>query len=86
MAIYWRAFALNGRIGKKFGHGMFAACELIECSANFGLDVWGQPPAFAGARHHLVGDLLSGDGHEVLRLDAALRHESGDGLRTEVAL
>ena len=45
-----------------------------------------QPPAFAGARDHFMGDGAFGFGHQIMRLQAVLRQEPGDRLFPHVAL
>ena len=59
--------------------------RLVEGTQKFPLHIACEAATLAPALDHLVGDLLGGGRHEIVRLEPLLRHEAGEGLLAQIA-
>ena len=76
---------LSGSVGEKVRHRKFLAGGFVQGAKELGFHVGGEPAAFAGAGHHLAGDVLRGGFHQVAGLEFVRGHELRDGLGAEIA-
>jgi hypothetical protein len=73
-----------GLVGEELGDGILLTRRLVEGIAQLDLDVRGQATSLAGPRYHLVGDLLRGCRHQIMRPQAVGLHHRRDGLFSEI--
>lgn len=60
-------------IGEEIGESVYSTGSRIEGAEELALDVFSQAAALAAALDHLVGDLLGGGCHQIVRLQPQFR-------------